>query len=430
MNTFEPLVLDPEYNENLSWLENSDKSIFITGKAGTGKSTFLQLFRQTSKKNIAVLAPTGIAALNVQGQTIHSFFGFPGRLITPAEIRKSNRSALFKKLDTLIIDEISMVRADMLDGIDKSLRIHRGNDLAFGGVQVLFFGDLFQLPPVVATEEERWYFKNHYPSPFFFDSNVMKYHPGFEYKELTKVYRQEERNFISILDNIRTNSYDWDDLEQLNERVKMPEDKSQIIVLAGRNQAVEKINNIEMERLVGEERSYTGTISGNFDEKRLPTDFQLKLKIGAKVMFVKNDPNKFYVNGTLGIITALNKDNIKVKILDNQSNEAEVEVTPITWEMYKYKINTDDSNKVGHEITGSFTQYPLRLAWALTIHKSQGKTFDMVGIDNRQNMFEHGQLYVALSRCRTLGGIYLKAPIQPRDIIVNPSVIEFHNTHF
>ncbi|HMG13895.1 MAG TPA: DEAD/DEAH box helicase [Saprospiraceae bacterium] len=428
--SFEPLVLDNNMNDFLEIMENSDQHLFITGKAGTGKSTLLQLFTDTTKKNVVALAPTGIAALHIGGQTIHSFFGFPGRMVTDKDIRKTGNSGLLKKIDSLIIDEISMVRCDVLDAIDKTLRVNRGSDAAFGGVQLILFGDLFQLPPVVSSDEEKWYFTTHYQGPYFFNAKVFQSGIIINHYELKIVYRQEERGFIRLLDSIRKAQVDWDDLEEINERVAVHEEHEDLIILAGRNASVDTINKESLEKLSGKTERYSGSFTGNFDVKRCPAEVQLELKTGAKVMFIKNDPLKKYVNGTLGLITSLEKDKVKVKILDHNHNETEIEVSQVTWEMHKYKINKDNPKKVEVETIGTFSQYPLRLAWALTIHKSQGKTFDHVMIDNAMGMFAYGQLYVALSRCRTLGGIYLKKSVQQRDIMVDPAVIEYYTTHF
>lgn len=427
---FEPLLLDNNMNDFLEIMEHSDQHLFITGKAGTGKSTLLQLFKDTTSKNVVALAPTGIAALHIGGQTIHSFFGFPGRMITEKDIRKLPNSALLKKIDSIIIDEISMVRCDIIDAIDKTLRVNRGNDAAFGGVQLILFGDLFQLPPVVSSEEEKWFFSTHYSGAYFFNAKVFQAGLLIKHFEMNVVYRQEEKAFIRLLDSIRKAQIDWDELEEINERVTEVEEFDDLIVLAGRNTTVETINKESLEKLPGKIERYTGNFTGNFDIKRCPADVTLELKVGAKVMFIKNDPLKKYVNGTLGLITDLQHDKVKVKILDHNQTESEIEVPWETWEMHKYKINKENPKKLEVETIGSFSQYPLRLAWALTIHKSQGKTFDHVLIDNTLGMFAHGQLYVALSRCRTLKGIYLKKPVQLRDIMVDPTIIDYYTNHF
>ena len=427
---FEPLLLDRNLNDFLEIMENSDRHIFITGKAGTGKSTLLTLFKETTKKNVVALAPTGIAALHIGGQTIHSFFGFPGRMVSDKDIRKLPISGLLKKMDVLIIDEISMVRADLIDAIDKTLRVNRGNDAAFGGVQLILFGDLFQLPPVVSSEEEKWFFRTHYQSPYFFHAKVLEFGLPIDHYELTQVYRQEEKRFIHLLDQIRKAQADWDEMEEINERVVPVIEEEDMIILAGRNATVDNINRESLQKLPGKLHKYIGSFKGNFDIKRCPAEITLELKPGAKVMFIKNDPQKKYVNGTLGIVTELNDDLIKVKILDHNYEESIVEVSIETWEMHKYKISKENPKKLDVETIGSYSQYPIRLAWALTIHKCQGKTFNHVLLDNEGGMFAHGQLYVALSRCRKLDGLFLKKNVSHRDIMVDPAISEYYSTHF
>ncbi|HMV23949.1 MAG TPA: AAA family ATPase [Saprospiraceae bacterium] len=428
--SYQPLILDQHMNDFLELMEYSGQSMFITGKAGTGKSTLLQLFKNTTKKNVVALAPTGIAALNIQGQTIHSFFGFPARLITNKDIRRVSNYGLIRKIDVLIIDEISMVRADLMDGIDQMLRINRGTEAPFGGVQLMLFGDLFQLPPVLATTEEKEYFRTYYNSPYFFDAKIFKH--GYELKnyELQKVYRQDERHFIRLLDNIRTGTFDWDDLEEINQRVEPDANKDEMIVLAGRNATVDRINKDSLSKIKEETYTFHANVTGNFDLRRCPADISLDLKKGARVMFIKNDPLRKYVNGTLGIIDSMTFNEIKVRILDNNLNETIVTVEKETWEMHRYKLNQENQSKIDIEVIGTFSQFPVRLAWALTIHKSQGKTFDRLFLDNEQRMFEHGQLYVALSRCRTMDGLHLHKPVTPRDIMIDPTVMSYYVSNF
>ncbi len=423
----QPLNLSREFIDVLDQIEKTPFSYFITGRAGTGKSTLLQLFRKTSKKRIAVVAPTGIAALNVKGQTIHSFFGFPPKLVDPRELRKRRNHRLYKNIDVLVIDEISMVRADMIDYIDIFLRNNREVSLPFGGVQLLLFGDLFQLPPVVSSSFEKQYFSSHYPSPYFFSAFAFN-NSGFQYHmiELRHVYRQEERNFINLLDNIRLNHIDYDDLAELNSRHVNPEnDIKYLLTLTSTNSIANSINSRELNTLSTESFKYLSKISGNFSERNLPTDTILTLKKGAQVMFVKNDHQKQFVNGSIGQVSYLDNDIIKVIIEDIHGYEKEIEVVPHDWEMIKYEYNTD-TNKLESKVTGVFTQYPLKLAWAITIHKSQGKTFDKIIVNLGRGAFEHGQTYVALSRCRTLNGIYLSKPITFKDILVDERVREYY----
>ncbi|MEM7105364.1 MAG: PIF1 family DEAD/DEAH box helicase [Bacteroidota bacterium] len=425
-----PIQLNADFQYALDALEKG-ANMFITGKAGTGKSTLLQLFRDTTRKKVVVLAPTGIAALNVKGQTIHSFFGFPPKPITKADIKQKRYRGLYQKLDVMIIDEISMVRADMLDNIDHFLRINRDMlDEPFGGVQVVFFGDLFQLPPVVKKEEAE-YFRTNYQSPYFFSADVMQ-EIELERLELSFVYRQDNRAFIRLLDNIRTNSLDYDDLEALNERYYKElsdyEMEGHFITLSARNNEVDRINHQQLSKLQGTEVTFTGRADGNFTERLFPTDIILKLRVGAQVMFVKNDPKRRFVNGTIGTVTQLTQDQIKVTITDEEGNPRGINVKKMDWELIRHKI--DDDGNIGSDTIGTFVQYPLRLAWAITIHKSQGKTFDKVIIDLGKGSFAHGQTYVALSRCTSLQGVVLKQRIRPRDIMLDPRIVEYNESQY
>jgi ATP-dependent DNA helicase PIF1 len=420
-----PLFLTTEFKVALNILERTDRNLFITGRAGTGKSTLLQLFRNTTHKRPVVAAPTGIAALNVRGQTIHSLFRFPPRYMDPSEIRKVKFRGLYKKMEVLIIDEISMVRADVLDNIDRFLRINRDRQEPFGGVQIVFFGDLFQLPPVVSSHAERYVFTEIYDSPYFFSAKVFA---NFEMQmfELQKVFRQEEKHFIRLLDNIRLNRIDYDDLEELNER-HLPgfQTEDLYITLCTRNDIANSINQKKIRELPGEAHSFTATVAGEFQPRLYPTDLVLQLKEGAQVMFVRNDPHKRFVNGSLGKITNLTRDYIRVAV-ERESGEREViELDQMDWEIIKYKMS-EDGNQIESKVIGTFRQYPLKLAWAITIHKSQGKTFEKVIVDLGRGAFESGQTYVALSRCRTLEGIVLKQPVRSRDIMIDPQVVEFY----
>ena len=433
----QPLELNDDFQFGLDTLEKTAKNLFITGRAGTGKSTLLHLFKNTTRKKCVVLAPTGVAALNVQGQTIHSFFGFPAKFFSTDEIKKRRDVRLYKKMEVLIIDEISMVRADMLDHIDRFLRINRDDYRPFGGVQVVFFGDLFQLPPVVSTPEEQHFFQTYYETPYFFSAKVFKDTPAKFYEpfeiemlELKKVYRQEARHFIRLLDAVRLGTVDYDDLDDLNQRhVKNFKEKEYFITLSPRNAVVDEINSRELRNLPIQEFSYTAEVNGTFDPKQFPTEGVLRLKLGAQVMFVKNDTKREFVNGTIGKIVELTVDKIIVQVEDRDGNPKNIEVEKQTWEILRYTLASDGSD-IKTDTVGSFKQYPLKLAWAITIHKSQGKTFDKVIIDLSGGAFEVGQTYVALSRCRTLGGIVLKSPIQPRDIKVDERVVDFYERQF
>lgn len=427
-----PLQLNDDFRYALDVLEKTGQNLFITGKAGTGKSTLLQLFRNTTRKKVAVLAPTGVAALNVQGQTIHSFFGFPPRIITPSEssrrVTRKDLARLYKNLQVLIVDEISMVRADMLDGMDKFLRVNRENFKPFGGVQVVFFGDLFQLPPVVTRDPvETAYFNDYYESPYFFSAKVFQ---DIDFQldtlELSKVYRQESRHFLRLLEAVRVNEVDYDDLEDLNER-HQPDfrETDGYITLCARNNTADRINQRELSLLETREYEFRAEIKGQFDPGLYPTEAALRLRQGAQVMFVRNDQEeKRFVNGTIGRITQLNKDTIVVETEGYGGKKRRIEVPKVEWEIIRYQASA--AGDIETEVIGSFTQYPLKLAWAITIHKSQGKTFDKVLIDLGGGAFEHGQLYVALSRCRTLEGIVLRQPIRQQDIITDERIVAFY----
>ena len=426
----EPLLLDQTFQDILQQLELQQDHFFITGKAGTGKSTLLQVFRKTTAKKVVVLSPTGISALNVQGQTIHSFFQFPPKLMHRGELFVNKRLVrLLKAVEAIIIDEVSMVRADVLDAIDFSLQLHRNSAAPFGGVQMLFFGDLYQLPPVVSSQEEREYFRTTYPSPYFFDAQVFSSHVPLQMIELTRVYRQNERHFIRLLDAIRTMQLDYEDMDTLNERY-IPDAiiEEPYLTLCSTNAAAQQINKERLERLITPSYYYSGEVKGDFNEKLFPTDYKLELKVDGQVMLIRNDPERRFVNGTLARIVALEEDKITVNLATESGKPEIIELPKMTWEVNKYTITTDKDNPIKAEVTGSFIQYPVRLAWAVTIHKSQGKTYDRVAIDLGRGAFEHGQTYVALSRCRSLQGVFLKKPLTPRDIMVDERIAEFYET--
>lgn len=431
----QPFLLNDDFKYALDSIEEGLNNLFITGRAGTGKSTLLQLFRNTTRKKIAVLAPTGVAALNVQGQTIHSFFGFPPRILTPQEaarkVTKKNLQRLYKNLEVLVIDEISMVRADVLDGIDRFLRINRENYKPFGGVQVVFFGDLFQLPPVVTRDPiEMQYFSEYYHSPYFFSAKVFgEPEAGFQMLELRKVYRQESRHFLRLLECVRINQLDRDDLDELNERYE-PDGTTEegYITLCARNHTADRINQTELNKLSTPIYSYAAQVDGLFEPNLYPTEANLRLRKGAQVMFIKNDiTEKQYVNGTIGVVTKLMDDTIVVQVTDEKGAKQDIEVPIAEWEIIRYKSG---ESGIESEVIGSYKQYPLKLAWAITIHKSQGKTFDKVVLDLGGGAFEHGQLYVALSRCRTLEGIRLRQAIRPNDVITDERVVDFYERYF
>lgn len=424
------IEINKQFEQALKLLEQSDKSLFITGKAGTGKSTLLEHFKEITKKKVAVLAPTGVAALNVQGQTIHSFFLIPPN-ITPDKVLEHKLSGKKKKLvqelDMIIIDEASMLRADLLDCIDVSLRYHRGeNTLPFGGIQMVFIGDLYQLPPVVAGHEERKIFQTHYSSPYFFSAKSLG-NFDVEFLELEKVYRQKDNQFIQLLNKIRDNSINYKDLMELNQRYKPelePEDF--VITLTTTNAAANKKNSEELAKLKTKSESFWGETEGDFSQRNLPTLEDLELKIGAQIMMLSNDPVGRWVNGSIGRITAIEFDlqeSDDVLIIELNTGRT-VKIAKHTWNINKY-VYDEEKQKINTEIVGSFRQFPLRLAWAVTIHKSQGKTFDKVIIDIGRGAFAHGQVYVALSRCTNFKGIILKKPIEKRHIWMDYKINQF-----
>lgn len=430
MTTAGPIEINPEFRRALEAMENGGGHVFITGKAGTGKSTLLEYFRDTSQKKIAVLAPTGVAALNVRGQTIHTFFKFKID-ITPDKIRKipRGRENIYSKFDALVIDEVSMVRADLMDCVETFLRMngpHPGRP--FGGLQMIFIGDLYQLPPVVASAD-REVFSHRYESPYFFSSRAFA-DPAFDmdFIELEKIYRQTDGDFISLLNAIRNRSAGEDDIDRLNSLLDPdfePSDEDFYITLTSTNDQANRRNRAHLDALPGRARVFYGLLEGDFDRRSLPTEEELSLKKGAQVMFVNNDRKGRWVNGTLGrvsgLLSAKEEDGaIRVELTDGE----EVDVTPALWELFAYHYDRD-SGKIITEPTGSFIQYPLRLAWAVTIHKSQGKTFDRVVIDVGRGTFAHGQVYVALSRCTSFRGMVLAAPIRREHIRMDWRVVKF-----
>jgi hypothetical protein len=419
------LQITEEFQEAFDILNTTNKSIFITGKAGTGKSTLLKYFKKNTNKNYVVLAPTGIAALQVGGQTIHSFFRFPPQFIKPETIFKdSERVEIFSNVDTIIIDEISMVRADLMEGIDKSLKAHRGNNLPFGGAQMVFFGDLFQLPPVVVGDDLKNYFDEVLGSPYFFSARALD---GYFYHkvELKKIFRQEgDLEFIDILNKVRKNQIGNNTLPSLNRRVVpgfQPQKDDLFVTLCATNKVADTENVRRLEFIDEKEYHFDAIITGNFDRKSVPTAERLSLKVGAQVMLLKNDSGKQYVNGSIGKIKKLDTNKIVVEV-----NGASVILEKAEWEQVEYKYDKE-TKKIEPIVVGTYSQYPLKLAWAITIHKSQGQTFDQVVIDLGYGAFAHGQTYVALSRCTSLNGIVLKQSVRWQDIIVDKRVIDFMN---
>lgn len=435
--TTDSIDLDnPELQQALQIIQFTRNSLFLTGRAGTGKSTFLRYIAANTKKKHVILAPTGIAAINAGGSTIHSFFKLPFYPLLPTDTRYSVRNLrgtmkyngekikLLKELELIIIDEVSMVRADIIDFIDKLLRVYcRNMREPFGGKQMLFVGDIYQLEPVV-KEDDRRLLHPFYASGYFFDARVFR---SFQLVsvELRKVYRQTDPEFVSILDDIRTNNATDADLQRLNQRVGSSfsdDDENLSITLSTRRDTVDFINRRELEKLDGKSFISVGQITGEFPESSLPTPVELELKPGCHVMFIKNDMNKRWVNGTLGVVSAIDDDGTVVCVVTEDGNEYDVEKE--LWENVRYKFN-ETEKKIEEEQIGTYVQFPLRLAWAITVHKSQGLTFRRVNIDFTGGAFAGGQTYVALSRCMSLDGISLKEPIRRNDIFVRSEVVRF-----
>ena len=422
------IEINKEFRKALDLLENTSQNVFITGRAGTGKSTLLDYFRSITKKDIVVLAPTGVSAVNVKGETIHSFFHFKPN-ITLDKVKKIRNSKVYKKIDMIIIDEISMVRADLLDCVDKFLRLNGKNPKKpFGGIQMVFIGDLYQLPPVV-TGMEKKIFTSFYKSSYFFGSNVFsRENFSMEFIELEKIYRQKDQKFINLLNAIRNNTITEEDLKILNRRIKPDlkiEDLEYYIYLTPTNRIAQRINQAQLNRIQKDLYVYKGTIKGEFQEKYLPADFELKIKVGAQVMLLNNDEFGRWVNGTIGKVVDIKEDKGNDDIIYVKLPEGNIEeIKPHKWELFHFQLNSE-TKKLESEVIGDFIQYPLKLAWAITIHKSQGKTFDRVIIDISGGIFAYGQVYVALSRCRSLEGIILTKPIKKKHIFMDREIVDF-----
>lgn len=420
----EPMHISNEYEQALSCVKKGERVVFVTGKAGTGKSTFIRFLRNTLGTDIPVVAPTGIAALNVGGQTIHSFFQLPPRLINPEDIRFLRNHRLFESLRILIIDEISMVRADLMDAIDLSLRLNTGrSELPFGGVQVVLVGDLLQLPPVIATEPEMRYLYSKYRTSCFLSAECIQKHPPVVI-ELTRVFRQQDERFVKLLSDIRIGNSLESTVSVINtcclNQINIADNGA--ITLTADNASANRINNRKLDLLQGEPVEFEGVISGRFniEENRLPSPRILKIKAGARVMFTKNDTNHRWVNGTSGTVVKCTESIITV-----QTSGGVFDVKRENWETLQYVFN-ENSGKIVAETIGTYTQFPLMLAWAITIHKSQGKTLDSVFIDLGTGAFAEGQVYVALSRCKTMDGISLRRPLRISDVKIDAVIREFY----
>jgi ATP-dependent DNA helicase PIF1 len=417
----EKVTLSEEQKRIFDKIENSKDHFFITGKAGTGKSILLQYLKHKSQKRLVVGAFTGVAALNVGGQTLNSLFQLPIGFIDVSRLRVGNRVAmLMRHIDMVVIDEISMVRADMMDAIDTVLRQARGNQAPFGGVQMVLFGDPYQLPPVTPDEALHEYFAHNHGGQYFFNAHAWKKTKLHTY-ELNHIFRQEkDEEFKFILNAVRKNELEDSVLFGLNDKCVRPVPEEGVITLATRNAVVDRINTERLNQINEPEQVYRAEIIGNLERSSYPAEEFLKLRKGAQVMLLKNDPEKRWVNGTVGVVESLSQTEIKVRI----NGEIVYSIPKATWNKIRYFYN-QQTRKVEEEILSSFTQYPLRLAWAFTIHKSQGKTYNSVVVNMEGGAFAHGQAYVALSRCTSLAGLYLTQPLERDDIKVDPVVINF-----
>lgn len=419
------IVITDEYKKVRALLEAGCPVVFVTGNAGTGKSTLIRYLRTVLDRRLAVVAPTGVAALNAGGVTVHSFFHLPPKIHEEEDIKLVHDRKLYQKLQLLVIDEVSMVRCDLMDSVDKFLRKNRSNNTPFGGVQLLLVGDLFQLPPVVRKHEWDVLRPKGYASKYFFSSFSLQ-NTSLVSVELTFVYRQEEGTFVGLLNRIRTG----DDLEcvtaELNQRCFQLDSFCPDITLSCTNNAADQINRDELQRLPSRECSFKGRIEGQFriEEDNLPSPLNLRLKVGARIMFTKNDEQHRWVNGTLGIVQETAQGSIRVKLVSD-SRGMVCDVLPVTWETYKYVYDPEQDRIVASKV-GQYTQYPLMLAWAVTIHKSQGKTLDNVLVDLGYGAFASGQVYVALSRCRSIEGIRLACPIRKTDVKCDPVIKRFY----
>ena len=428
-----------EWQQALQVIQYTRRSLFLTGKAGTGKSTFLRYVAQHTKKKYVILAPTGIAAINAGGQTLHSFFKLPFHPLLPNDSRYNIRNIrktlkysgdttkLLRELELIIIDEISMVRADIIDFIDKVLRIYcRNMRVPFGGKQLLLVGDIFQLEPVIKEDEWRL-MQPFYASAYFFSAKVWQ-EMELVSIELRKVYRQSDTRFIGLLDRIRQNQTTAEDLRAINERLDASPKKGKkegalAITLATRRDTVDYINDQKLKELEGRSSVFQGVIKGEFPETSLPAPMELEVKPGAQVIFIKNDKEKHWVNGTLGVVIYIDEGEGIITVVDEDGHEYDVERE--VWENMRYTFN-EKEQKIEEELLGTFVQFPLRLAWAITVHKSQGLTFRQVKIDfSGGGAFAGGQTYVALSRCTSLEGITLTEPIRQSDIFVRAEVVSF-----
>lgn len=424
-NPLEGVHISDEYKTVESLLNAGCPAVFVTGNAGTGKSTLIQYLRTVLKKKLVVVAPTGVAALNVGGVTIHSFFQLPPKIHEDEDIKLLYDRKLYQRLELLIIDEVSMVRCDLMDSIDNFLRKNRDSDIPFGGVQLLLIGDLFQLPPVVPKQENLVLKAKGYTSPYFFSSLCLQKSSIIPI-ELTSAFRQDDSSFISLLNSVRIGK----DIEQatdiINARCYRKKESAPDITLTCTNNTADQINEKELRQIKEKEYVFKGEIKGRFslEEDKLPSPINLRLKVGAHVMFTKNDDCRRWVNGTLGIIRSIDPTSIGVELMTDHKGQY-YDVKRVTWATYKYAYDPVKDQIVADK-AGEYTQYPLMLAWAVTIHKSQGKTLENVTVDLGSGAFASGQVYVALSRCRCIEGISLQRPLRKADVKCDPLIKRFY----
>lgn len=421
------IQIDAENKEQMLAFEliaGTNSSFFLTGKAGTGKTTFLHNVQKMVDKQFVVVAPTGVAAILAGGETIHSFFGLPMSVCEPGTYGRLNevRLAAIRHADTIIVDEASMVRCDIVDAMDLTLRKAMATNRPFGGKQMVFVGDMFQLPPIVKAGPERDCLQEIYGTDtFYFYKSKAVQRMHMVKIEFRKVYRQEDRDFLQVLENVRMNRVTSADLDLLNARVRVPgKEDGMVITLASLNKVADNINQKRLREIASEEFTYEGVVKGAFEEKRFPVDRELRLKVGAQVMFARNDQQRRWVNGTLGKVVALTQDNVRVEL---QTGDA-YDVPMCSWDSVSYEYDRKE-RKLVKSVTGTYTQYPLKLAWAITVHKSQGMTFEKMNLDLSRGLFAEGQLYVALSRVRSLDGLFLSHAIMPKYAQTSKEIISY-----
>jgi ATP-dependent exoDNAse (exonuclease V) alpha subunit len=416
-----------EFSAAHAFLRDAAGHLFVTGRAGTGKSTLLVALKASLQDEAVVLAPTGLAAVNVGGQTIHAFFGLPPRLIGPDDIRRSRNGRVMRRLKFLVVDEVSMVRSDLMWAIDQCLRVNRGRPREpFGGVRLALFGDLHQLPPVIDEADVAAHLETQFGGPFFFSLGALREGAGTALIELREVFRQKDAALRDVLNRIREGDAGAEDLRVLNERVQPIRTLSEgeaYVILTPTNAAASRINAAYLAALPGQARTYKATTTGEFSRAAQPTEDELLLKPGAKVMLLRNDAERRWVNGTVARISRLEGERVFIVI-----GKEEHEIEQASWETRRYAYDRV-AEKIVETVAGTFRQFPLRLAWALTIHKSQGLTLDKVYLDLGRGTFAHGQAYVALSRCRTLSGLALARQLRPSDILFDPAALDYRR-HF